>query len=64
MAEPEAPELLTAAEVAKLFRVSKMSVWRWTQDGKFPPGAAIQLPGTMYRYRRDAIMALLNGDAS
>jgi excisionase family DNA binding protein len=43
-----ADELLMPAEVARLFRVSAKTVFRWTQSGKLP---VIYTPGGQRRFR-------------
>ncbi len=44
-------ELMTAAEVAEMLRVSVWLVWRWTREGVLP---SIQL-GRNYRFRRSEV---------
>lgn len=51
-----APDLLTPAEVADLFRVDAKTVTRWARAGKL---ASIQTLGGHRRYRRDEVLALL-----
>jgi excisionase family DNA binding protein len=41
------PELLTAKEVARIFRVTPSAVLRWTRTGRIP---AITTPGGRYLY--------------
>lgn len=52
---PQTPELLTAAEVAAAFRVSRQTVIRWATDGIVP---AIRV-GRDWRFRRHDIERLL-----
>jgi excisionase family DNA binding protein len=52
---PEQHELLTAAEVAKAFRVSRQTVIRWATDGVIP---AIRV-GRDWRFRRSDVEQLL-----
>jgi nitrogen PTS system EIIA component len=47
----EAAQLLTVAEVARMLRVSKAAVYRWTEDGKIHARKA----GTLLRYRRENV---------
>lgn len=54
-----APELLTPAEVARMFRVDPKTVTRWAKQGKLP---AIQTLGGHRRYRADDVRALLRGE--
>jgi excisionase family DNA binding protein len=55
-------DLLTSEEVAKLFRVDKTTVRRWTQNGSL---TAVTLPTqgkrTSYRYHRADIEQILFG---
>lgn len=48
-------EVMTAGEVAKLFRVSPMTVYRWADSGTL---SAIRVGGTL-RFRRSDVEALL-----
>lgn len=50
-----APELLTAAEAAAAFRVSRQTIIRWATDGTIP---AIRV-GRDWRFRRSDVEALL-----
>jgi DNA-binding transcriptional MerR regulator len=59
--KPEAPEVLTPAEVAQLWKVDPKTVHRWERDGLFPEGAVFRTPGGHRRYKGDAIRALLDG---
>ncbi|MEU8342367.1 BldC family transcriptional regulator [Spirillospora sp. NPDC048832] len=52
-----APELLTPAEVAALFRVDPKTVTRWAQDKKL---ASIRTVGGHRRYRASEVYELLN----
>jgi len=49
-------ELLTPAEVAKLFGVSPVTVRKWSQDGLL---SAVKTPGGHRRYRRKEIFEYL-----
>ena len=55
----EHEELLTPAEVAKLFRVDPKTVTRWAKAGKL---TAIRTLGGHRRYRRSEVQALLGID--
>jgi excisionase family DNA binding protein len=48
-------EILTVTEVASYLRVSRVTVWRWCQQGIIP---AVQL-GRNWRIRRDEVLNLL-----
>jgi len=48
-------EILTVTEVASYLRVSRVTVWRWCQQGIIP---AFQL-GRNWRIRRDEVLNLL-----
>jgi excisionase family DNA binding protein len=54
-------ELLTAAEVARRFRVEPKTVVRWAATGRL---GFIRTPGGHHRFRRSAIDALLTDLAS
>jgi excisionase family DNA binding protein len=54
----EAEPLLTAAEVAELFRVEVRTVTRWAIAGRI---TSIVTPGGHRRYRESEIRALLAG---
>ena len=47
---PAAPELLSRAEVARLFGVSVSTVSRWARQGLLK---AVRTPGGHYRFRAD-----------
>ncbi|MET8334428.1 BldC family transcriptional regulator [Streptosporangium canum] len=51
--------LLTAGEVAALFRVDPKTVTRWAKTGRIP---SILTPGGHRRYRRVDVEALLRGE--
>jgi excisionase family DNA binding protein len=51
------PIILTTAEVADIFRVSKSTVTGWVHSGKIP---SIRTPGRGIRFRREHVEALLN----
>lgn len=48
--------LMTPAEVAALFRVSRQTIWRWSKDGTLE---AVQLGPKITRFRRADVDALL-----
>lgn len=54
----ETPPLMTAAEVADTFQVSKASVSRWVKEGHLP---AVELPGgtKVLRFRREDVERFL-----
>ncbi len=54
---PEAEELLTPSEVAKLFRVDPKTVTRWAKAGKL---SSIRTLGGHRRYRADEVRRLLD----
>jgi excisionase family DNA binding protein len=49
--------LLTPREVARIFRVDPKTVSRWASSGRIP---SIQTPGGHCRFRRSAVLAVLN----
>lgn len=53
---PAAPEMLTPAEVAQLFRVNPKTVVRWAKQGKL---RAAWTPGGQRRYYADEVHVLL-----
>ncbi|WP_149264241.1 BldC family transcriptional regulator [Actinomadura sp. K4S16] len=55
-----ADELLTPAEVATMFRVDPKTVTRWAKAGKL---TSIRTLGGHRRYRKDEVVALLQGPA-
>lgn len=55
MSPPALPELLTADEVAQIFRVAPATVYRWGQDGTLDE---IRVASTI-RFRRADVEALL-----
>jgi excisionase family DNA binding protein len=55
----EAPDLLTPAEVAEVFRVDPKTVTRWAKAGKL---TCIRTLGGHRRYRLAEVRALLNGE--
>ena len=59
MRKIEAPDLLTPAEVAEVFRVDPKTVTRWAKAGKI---SAIRTLGGHRRYRLAEVRALLNGE--
>jgi DNA-binding transcriptional MerR regulator len=54
------PELMFPGEVADLFRVEVKTVARWDKAGKFPKGTVIKTLGGERRYRRSAILSMLD----
>ena len=62
MPEIQLPVLMTTSEVAEQLRVHRTTLRRWVDDGTI---AAVTLPGTRsLRFRRDDILAILNGEHS
>jgi excisionase family DNA binding protein len=55
------PELLTPAQVAHLFHVSRSTISRWTYDGIL---VGLRVGSNVVRYRRADIEAMLTKDAS
>lgn len=53
--------LLTASEVAALFRVDRGTVGRWAADGRL---ASVRTPGGHRRYRESRVRQLLDEDTS
>ena len=51
------PDLLTPAEVGRLFRVQTRSVQKWVRDGRLK---AIRTPSGTIRIYRSSIQALLD----
>ena len=49
-------ELLTVKEVADYLRVSRVTIWRWCQEGTLPASRV----GRNWRIRRDDLLQLLN----
>lgn len=56
----EAPELLTPAEVATMFRVDPKTVTRWARVGKL---ASVRTLGGHRRYRKAEVLNLLSADS-
>lgn len=56
--DQDATELLTPAEVAKMFHVDPKTVTRWAQAGKL---TYMRTLGGHRRYRRDEVVELLQG---
>ena len=48
--------LLTSAEVASVFRVTRTTVASWARTGRLP---SVRTPGGHRRYRESAVRALL-----
>jgi excisionase family DNA binding protein len=57
---PANEELLTPAEVAKLFRVDPKTVTRWAHDGKLQ---SIRTLGGHRRYYRSQVEAFMQGNS-
>lgn len=55
---PETDTLLTAAEVAALYRVARKTVWGWGRAGLIE---RVRTPGGHCRYRESQIRALIFG---
>jgi len=53
----EEDELLTSAQVAKMWRTSSRTVQRYIADGKL---TGVRLPGGHYRIHRDIVMGVLD----
>jgi len=53
--------LLTASEVAELFRVDPKTVTRWARSGKL---ASIRTPGGQRRFRQAEVQAFLEDESS
>ena len=53
--------LLTASEVAQLFRVDRKTVSRWAKTGKL---AATRTVGGQYRFRETEVRSVIAGFAS
>jgi excisionase family DNA binding protein len=60
MADDGLEKLMTPAEVAAIFRVDPKTVTRWANSGKLQ---SMRTLGGHHRFRREAVMALLNGTA-
>ena len=56
----DSPELLTAAEVAARFRVTKGTVSRWAKNGDLTP---VRLGMRTIRFRRSDVERLIQGAA-
>lgn len=53
-------EILTVREVADYLRVSRVTVWRWCQEGTIPASRI----GRNWRIRRDDLIQLLDDGRS
>ncbi len=51
---PSKPEYLTAADLARRYRTSTRSIFRWADGGLLPPGAKI---GALRRWSRSDLEA-------
>jgi len=56
LSEVRADPLLTAGEVARLFRVDPKTVTRWANSGKI---TSVKTPGGHRRFRKSEVDALL-----
>lgn len=56
---PDHDELLTPAEVARIFGVDPKTVARWAKTGRIP---SIRTPGGHRRYRRADVDRILAGE--
>jgi excisionase family DNA binding protein len=57
---PEHEELLTPAEVAKMFNVDPKTVSRWANTGRL---GSVRTPGGHRRFRASEVRGLLRFDA-
>lgn len=57
----EGPQLLTSPEVADRLRVGVAVVQEWARDGKIE---CIKLPSGRFRFRREVIDAILDGNVA
>ena len=57
----EEDELLTSAQVAKMWRTSSRTVQRYIADGKL---TGVRLPGGHYRIHRDIALGVLDDSKS
>jgi predicted site-specific integrase-resolvase len=51
-------EVLTPAEVARVFGVDVKTVARWAEGGRFPEGCVFTTPGGHRRYKASVIRRL------
>lgn len=56
-------ELLTPAEVARLFGVDSKTITNWAASGKIPRDAVTRTPGGVRRYRASVMYDLRNAGA-
>lgn len=56
---PKTDTLLTAEEVAEIYRVKRKTVWTWGRSGRI---ARVPTPGGHYRYRESEVRALMAGE--
>jgi predicted site-specific integrase-resolvase len=54
-------DLLTTADVARVFRVGPERVCVWVNQGKLTPVPGLRGPGGQYLFRPEAVEKLLNG---
>lgn len=57
---PETDTLLTAEEVAVLYRVKRKTVWSWGRSGLI---TRVPTPGGHFRYSEAEVKALMRGDS-
>jgi len=57
--DAEEDEILTSADVARLFKVDVTTVRRWNLDGRL--STAFRTPGGHRRYRRSQVEPFLRG---
>lgn len=56
----DVPPLLTRAEVARVFRVSRKTVCRWTEDGRLAVARAERGGSSRALYPKPSVVALLD----
>lgn len=49
------PEFMTDVELARRFSVSRITIWRWSGQGKFPK--PVKLGQNCTRWKRDDVLA-------
>jgi len=54
---PPQPQLLTPADLCKILRITRTTLWRWRVKGEFPD--ALLMPGHQPRWTPGAIEAWL-----
>jgi hypothetical protein len=58
---PQAPTLFTLEEVARIFRVTRVTIHAWIKKGLFPAGL---IAGAHPRWSREQLDAVLSGRRS